>query len=108
MEPAEYTGEVVRLALLAGDDAEIRNLTFTDCDIKGPAVVYFQGGETNNCRLAGPDLNAIFWEIPPTRSTIVGAVLVANCKFFGCRFEGVGFAGTAQDRETLRKELRTR
>src|SRR5215210_2529428 len=81
----EYTGEVIRLALLAGDDATVRDLTFTDCDIKGPAVALFDGGKLDGCKFAGGNVDAIVWEIPLGRPRIVGAVRVLNCKFFGCR-----------------------
>jgi hypothetical protein len=91
MEPHE--GEVIRIALLAGDDGVIRNSTFERCDIKGPAVIIPQGEcAFEHNRLDG-DEEGIFWEIGPDRQTALGAIAVVNCRFTGCHFMNVGIAG---------------
>ena len=87
-----YTGEVVRLALLADHDATIRYREFADCQINGPAVMVAQGCEFTNCGWDGePD--RLFWEIPSPRAMVIGAVLLQDCRFIGCRFSGIGIAG---------------
>jgi hypothetical protein len=89
-----YQGRVVRLCELAGDEAVIDGFEFTDCFVRGPAVVVVQGEKTTlaNSTFRG-DPDSLLWEIPPERSTVIGAILVNNCVFDECTFEGVGFAG---------------
>jgi hypothetical protein len=91
-----YEAEVVRLALVAGDDAVVEDTEFVDCDVRGPAVLVMQGDasrlEGNN--IAG-DVFALRWEIGPDRPRVIGAVLAKDCQFVGCKFTNVGFAGSA-------------
>ena len=99
----EHTDEVIRLAVLAGDAATVRDLTFTNCDIQGPAVVLIDGGKLDGCSFTGGDIDAVVWELPPDRQGIIGAVHVLNCKFFGCRFENIGVTGLPDALANFRK-----
>lgn len=88
----EIQSEVVRLALLAGDEAAIRDTNFTDCDVHGAAIIYL-GNDTRmaHCKWDG-DPDAVFWEIAPDRQSIVGAIHLERVSFVGCRFTAVGIA----------------
>lgn len=90
-----YTAEVVRIALLAGDDGVVRNMVFERCDIKGPAVLVFQNSTVEHNTFRG-DADALFWEIGEDRSAVLGAILLDTCRFTGCTFENVGIAGTRE------------
>jgi hypothetical protein len=88
-----YRGRVVRLCELVGDDGVLDGFVFEDCEIMGPAVVSLQGkGSLVNSDLGGP-ADALLWEVPLSRPTVIGAILALNCTFEACRFRGVGFAG---------------
>lgn len=102
MARKHYENEVVRLADLSVTSDMVEGVTFQDCLVLGPAVVV-PLGETRieNCSFAGtPD--AIFWEVSEGRDLIIGAVGLSECKFDGCRFERVGFAGGRDILEALR------
>jgi hypothetical protein len=99
-----YTGEVIRLALIADTDATVRDREFADCQINGPAVMVAHSCEFTNCGWDG-EPESLFWEIPPPRSLVIGAVLVQGCRFIGCRFSGVGIAGPPDAIAKWRKGL---
>jgi hypothetical protein len=90
--PDTHTAEVIRIALLAGDEGAIRDTEFVDCDIHGPAVLYSaEGGKISSCSWDG-DFDSVIWALGPTRQRIVGAVALERCSFVGCRFRNVGLA----------------
>jgi hypothetical protein len=87
-----YTGEVIRIALLAGDEGAIRDKEFADCDIHGPAVLFLDEGTVMNaCQLDGP-FDAVVLELSPGRTRLMGVVHVQRTSFIGCRFHNVGIA----------------
>jgi hypothetical protein len=90
-----YTGEVIRIALVAGDEAAIRDKEFADCDIHGPGILYLGDGATLDGGTWDGPLDALLWEIPPGRSVVIGAIHVENSSFIGCRFTNVGIAAHA-------------
>lgn len=99
---ALYEDRVVKITELAGDNGVIENQTFIGCHIKGPAVIIgLENSAITNSNLGGPDINALFWEIPPSRPTIVGAIACKNCTFEKCTFQAVGFAGPPELRQQL-------
>jgi hypothetical protein len=102
---ADFEREVVRIALVAGDECTVTDMTFDGCDIKGPAVLFLRedvGFVGSNFR---GNADALLWEIPPERTQIIGAIEVARCKFNGCTFEGVGFAGPREFTEMMRASV---
>src|SRR4051794_36394802 len=101
MSTNQYTGEVVRIANLAGPDATIRDTEFADCQINGPAILAPVGPlDLNNCTFDG-DIDALFWELAPGQA-LIGAVLLDGCRFIGCRFSLVGLVGDAEAIAKLR------
>jgi hypothetical protein len=94
-----YEDRVLRIGelLVADGPPVLEGFTFVGCHIQGPAVLLLQGNSvlTNNT-FDAPSLDALFWEIPPKRPAVVGAVLALNCHFERCRMEGIGFAGPAE------------
>ena len=76
------------------NDHRIQGYIFVGCEIHGPAILGFGGTwSITNCDLGVPSLDAIFWEVPPTRQEVVGPIMVIDCTFDHCTFRGVGFAG---------------
>src|SRR5689334_7779987 len=91
MATKRYSGEVVRLALLAGDRATISDAEFADCEVYGPAVL--AGVERTSIESCGweghPD--SIIWVL--NQPSVTGGVRLVNCRFVGCRFHNVGIVG---------------
>jgi hypothetical protein len=102
-----YRKQIVDIAdLLNGTYDVLDGLTFIDCDIKGPAVLLLQDVTINHGNFA-EDMNAILWDISPSRPVVAGAVLVRNCTFERCLFVNVGFAGPPEFIEAMRQGIST-
>lgn len=88
-----YRDKDVRLTDLVGDDAVLEGYQFTNCRLKGPAVLLIEGKlDLVENRVEG-DPDAILWEVPPDRERVIGAILVKDSTFEGCTFTNVGLAG---------------
>ncbi len=100
VEKTEFTKEAIWLPLLAvhhqnAGQPIIKDKTFTDCLIEGPALmVPVNGCEFEGCNLgATKDPNSLFYS--PKGPVLVGAVPFENCRFINCRFSQVAFTGHA-------------
>lgn len=97
---------VVRMTELTVTTHEIVGETFSNCRIIGPAVlVPLEGTKFLHCSWDAPGANAIYWEIPPGRNFVVGAVAIINCTFSSCSFSGIGLAGPPELRAILTQGL---
>jgi len=101
----EFRNQAIRIcAELTVNTPNLEGLTFQNCRIIGPAVLVPQNSSFLHCGWDG-DLDAIFWELPPTRTYIVGGVGVTNCTFSACTFTMIGLAGTADLRRLMESAL---
>ena len=65
---------------------------FNDCQISGPGIVIPLDNVTmTRCSFPGPD---VVFAIPMPRN-YYGFIVLKNCTFESCKFEGVGIAGDA-------------
>ncbi len=98
----QFRNEVIRIAELTVTTMVLERLEFLGCRILGPAVLVPQG-ETSFMHSGwdSPTADAIFWEIPPTRPVIIGAVAVVDCTFSNCTFSMIGLAGPPELRRML-------
>jgi hypothetical protein len=97
-----FRDDVVRIAELTVNTSMLDGYEFSNCRIIGPAVLVLLDNVTIvHCTWDAPDLDAVFWEVSPTRQFVVGAVGVAKCTFSNCRFEQVGVAGPPELRAQL-------
>ena len=88
-----YRNKDVRLTDLVGDDAVLEGYQFTNCRLKGPAVLLIEGKlDLVENRVEG-DPDAILWEVSPDRERVIGAILVRDSTFEGCTFTNLGLAG---------------
>ncbi len=102
----EFRNEVVRIAELTVNTVVLEGLTFQNCRIIGPAVLVPLGsGSMQHCGfdVEQGGVDAIFWEIPPDREYVVGAVGLINCHFSSCTFVSIGIAGTPELRQELER-----
>jgi hypothetical protein len=99
-----FRNEVVRIADLTLNTSTLEGYDFSNCRIIGPAVlIALEEVHIIGCTWNAPGFDAIFWEVPPTRQVVVGAVGVARCTFSNCTFEQVGIAGPPDARPQLER-----
>ena len=73
----------------------VRDKTFTNCRIYGPAVIVpsvpstYGGTFLGNCTFYG-EADAILWLAPEDRSGYIGLIAFEGCVFDGCEFYRVG------------------
>lgn len=97
-----HEGEVVRLTDLAVARNVIQYHSFYNCLLLGPAVLVPTGYmRMSGCGFGVPDLDTLFWEIPPTRIALVGGIAIHHCEILDSNFTGVGFAGSLELRGML-------
>lgn len=104
VRPADrvFRNDVIRLADLTVNTMELDGYEFSNCRVIGPAVLLPVGTTSIfHCGWEAPGVDAIFWEIPPTRVYVVGAIVAVDCTFSGCSFQGVGLAGPSALREAM-------
>ena len=74
----------------------IKNKTFVDCYLEGPAVLLAAGGvEFDGCDMGvtGGDVrNLLLTPVGPEK--VIGPIAFQDCKFKNCRFFAVGFTGS--------------
>lgn len=97
-----YEDRVIRPWEFIDRDGIMDGYTFEGCDIRGPAVLVFQGTTITHNEFRG-DPEAFLWEIPPDRPLVFGAVLAKNCTFTNCVFENIGVAGPSAFIQEFRK-----
>lgn len=93
----------MQLSTLVVAEPWLRDLRFVNCHIVGPGILLLLNGITMETITLDAPIPAIFWEVPATRDTVVGAIGVERCEFYSCRFDGVGFAGPAVLEELLQQ-----
>jgi hypothetical protein len=99
-----FRNDAIRIADLTVNTSTLEGYEFSNCRIIGPAVLV----PLENVSIVGstwnaPGFDAIFWEVPPTRPVVVGAVGIVRCTFSNCTFEQVGIAGPPEAREQLER-----
>jgi hypothetical protein len=103
----EFRDDVVRIGALTVNTTVLDGLTFQNCRIIGPAILVPQGSTSIvHCGWDAPDFAAVFWELDPSRTVVIGAIAVLNCTFSSCTFSGIGVAGPPELR-TLFEEAAT-
>jgi hypothetical protein len=102
---AHITHLTFQITDLARYEHVIRNKTFEDCTIYGPAIlVPLSAAEmVSKCVFVGT-AESMFWEIPDGRKLVQGAIGLDGCWFRRCRFVGIGFAGPAALGEHLKAQ----
>ncbi len=87
-----YKDEDIYLFDLARRRALIKDKTFEDCHIRGPAVAAVMfGTDFIDCTFAeGSDHDALIWRPDMSRSGYLGAIGLENCIFRRCNFVTIG------------------
>jgi hypothetical protein len=85
----------------------IRNKTFENCNVNGPAIVYAVGPTVyygGSIAIRSLDDAYITVDPDPARQ-LIGIVGLDGCTFRDCRFAQIGFIGTPDDRERAREQI---
>lgn len=86
----------------------IRNKTFTECVIEGPAVMAVLTGTFFESCAMGTTTDARTLLYRPVGTTkMAGVVGVADCRFVRCRFVQVGFTGSDDLLDELARNIQT-
>lgn len=87
--------ELFRANLIKTKTPLIRNRTFTNCVIEGPAVLLAMSGVNfDNCNLgmASEDSRSLIL-MPMAKNKVVGAIGLKDCTFRNCQFFAIGYTG---------------
>jgi hypothetical protein len=77
------------LAKLVPAGGVLEGHTFTNCHLRGPAVLFPM---EDDMIIKNADYGvSIPWSWHPEKDGKYGSIGVVNCAFIDCRFEGVGF-----------------
>lgn len=99
-------GVSVRIAdlLTPKSPASIQGKIFENCELRGPAVLYF----ASNVKMMGSNivvehggLESVLWPLPINRDYI-GWIAVADTSILNCRLVGVAFAGSPERLQQIR------
>ena len=95
-----FTKDAIWLPMLAvqhwnAGEMAIRDKTFTDCVIEGPAVMAVLNGTFfEDCAMGTTtDVRTLLYR-PVSDQKMAGVVGMANCRFVRCRFVQIGFTGS--------------
>jgi hypothetical protein len=98
-----YKGETIYLADLLNKDEQppqIRGLSFINCQIRGPVVVFPIRTNFNACTFLN-HVEEMLFEVPED-SAKVGIVGLMDCTFESCTIRTVGIAGTPEQLSYIR------
>lgn len=109
-----FNHEVVSLCTLAPvTDTAIRDRTFEDCTIRGPAIILAtspspaDASRFVDCEFQGFGRD-VFIAVNPDTPVSAGIIRLAACTFRRCRFEGVSLIGTQEALEAMRNSPSSR
>lgn len=108
MEYSDQTLYISDLATAEGVNYVIDGSTFKNCVLQGPAVVHLSRTDGSGGGVAIPhqDVNTVVIVSEEGRTVIpIGVVVIRDCKFDGCTFEGVTFFAPKETAEVLSKTL---
>lgn len=95
--PSLLQNKTIRLADLVREDFTIRNRTFDNCHIYGPAVIFFTGGIFIDNVLKRIDITNIDANFIETTNTgVLGVIVFDNCVIKKCTFYNISFIGNSE------------
>lgn len=100
MEYSDQTIHISDLATLEGVTYVIDGESFTNCAMRGPAVVMLSRTSASSGEVVIPNQDPTTVVIVTEADRValpVGVVLIRDCTFNGCTFEGVSFFAMPED-----------
>jgi hypothetical protein len=94
----------IRISDLAREDMRIRNKTFINCHIYGPAIVFpIKGNTFDHVGFVEVDPDGAF--IETTNVKVSGAIGFENCVIKDCMFHKIGFIGSPERIKQAREQI---
>jgi hypothetical protein len=81
----------------------LRNKTFDNCNIIGPAILFVRNSKFIKDHFVG-DIDAIF--ISTTNEKISGVILVENTTFINCTFNKIAFIGSQEVMNNMKRQIK--
>jgi hypothetical protein len=108
LQGAHISHRHFRIVDLAREEDLIRNRTFEDCTIYGPAVLFPIGnfGGFLNCSFGVQSARELSWPLENTERHYHGAIGLEGCVFRRCRFVRIGLAATDAMRQNIEANVR--
>lgn len=89
----EYRNTMIRITDLVVVEDVLRDVTFMNCEVVGPAVLAPLDGTTiSGCSFDTEGESQLFWLVPSTRRSVIGAIGLLRVGFYSCRFRRIGLA----------------
>lgn len=104
----EYSDQTLYISDLATPESVhyvISDSTFKDCALRGPAVVrlYQTGATSGSVSIPNQNPETVVVVSEENRVDLpVGVVVIRDCRFDNCTFEGISFFAPADEAEVLR------
>lgn len=95
-------GLSIRIIDIVPKDNVIRNRTFEDCHIYGPAILTFFGNTSVLFNKFDAPLDNIF--ITVSIRKLVGVIVLENCTLLRCQFHNIGLVGPSELKDKFIKK----
>jgi hypothetical protein len=101
-----YEDRVLKLTdLVARNTNRIENMTFINCQLYGPAVLFPDPDSSlNNPMFDAPSPDQVIWSIPSDQPKM-GGISAISCIFEDCRFSLIGIAMTPEMAAQLLRDV---
>ena len=98
-----FTNQRIRLLDIIDDSGIISDTLFSECTIVGPAILLIMDPTVQlaSNAFAATSMNQVFWEVAESRSAVIGAIGLTNCRFEKCEMIRIGIAGPRKVGELL-------
>ena len=93
------------MSQLAGDRGLIENMQFINCHLMGPAVIVPIACTFTSTNIAEAAADVI-WEVDIEHRAPIGAIALKDCELVSCRTTNIGFAGTREFGDKMRREVK--
>lgn len=100
-----YHEETVYMFNLVLPDMTIRDTAFNSCEIRGPAVLLYDGIEFRGAHTVPGNLDSFLVEIENRNVIPTGMILTLSCVFRDCTFTNITIAGTPDQIALLREDF---
>ena len=101
--PSLLQNKSIRINDLVREDNIIRNRTFENCHIYGPAIIALNKCITTQATFTEIDINGVF--IETTNKIVSGVIELNTCIIKNCTFHKISFIGTPDDIKRLKNQV---
>ena len=103
--PSVLQNKSIRIADLAREDFVVRNRTFENCHIYGPAVVIVTNCIMSRCHFE--EMGSEAGWIKTTNKVVAGAIILDSCVAKNCVFHKISFIGPPEQIDALKSQIQS-